>query len=93
MISRYPTCRESIDFPTYLLAEVADRFVILIEDNTDLVHQSDLLCIVAIEGSRARVDVGEESQDVLSRDGLSTSDGSSGSSGRHFREEVGGVVS
>jgi hypothetical protein len=45
---------------TNLLAEVADRFVIFVEDNAHLVHQSDLFLIVAIQFRRAGVDVGEE---------------------------------
>jgi hypothetical protein len=45
---------------TNLLAEVSDRFVILVEDNTHLFHQSNLLLIVAIQFCRAGVDIGEE---------------------------------
>jgi hypothetical protein len=45
---------------TDLLAEVSDRFIIFVEDNTHLVHQSNLFLIVAIQFCRAGVDVGEE---------------------------------
>ena len=62
---------------TYLLAEVADRLVILVEHNADLVHQPNLLSIVAVERGRAGVDVGEESQDILRRDGLGGGEGCS----------------
>jgi hypothetical protein len=45
---------------TNLLAEVSDRFVILVEDNAHLVHQSNLLLVVAIQFCRAGVDIGEK---------------------------------
>ena len=69
---------------TNLLAEVSDRLVILVEDNAHLVHQSNLFFIVTIELCGAGIDVGEESQNALGRDGLGLSDCSSG---RHCRWE------
>ena len=45
---------------TNLLAEVSDRFVIFVENNAHLVHQSNLLLVVAIQFCRAGVDIGEE---------------------------------
>jgi hypothetical protein len=71
---------------TYLFAEVPNRFVILIENDTDFVHQSYLFCIVAIQFCRAGIDVRKQPQNVLSSNRLS---GSSGSSGRHC--ECGGM--
>ena len=56
--------------PTDLLAGLANRHVILVRDNAHLVHQPDLLLVVAVEGIAARVDVGKEPQDMLRRDRL-----------------------
>jgi hypothetical protein len=69
---------------TNLLAEVSDRFVIFVEDNAHLVHQSNLFLIVAIQFRGAGVDVGEEAQNTLGCNGLSQS---SGRSYRHFERE------
>jgi hypothetical protein len=85
------TCKRSIDGVdlevtalTNLLAEVSDRLVIFVEDNAHLVHQSNLLFIVAIQFRGAGVDIGEEAQNTLGCNGLSPSNGSGC---RHFREE------
>jgi hypothetical protein len=53
-----------------LLAGVTDGQVILIDDNADLIHEADLLLIVAGKSLGAGVDVGEQTQHVLGRDGL-----------------------
>ncbi len=63
---------------TYLLAEVSNWFVILIEDNADLVHQPNLLFIVTVKLSGARIDIWEKSQNAFSRDRLNLGDGRSG---------------
>ncbi len=57
-------------WPTDLLAGLPDRHVVLVRDDAHLVHQPDLLLVVALERIAARVDVGEEAQDGLGRDGL-----------------------
>lgn len=70
--------------PTDLLAGLANGQIILIENNADLVHQTDLLLIVAFErgiGGGA-IDLGEEAQDVGGRDRLGCCDGGGG---RHCR--------
>lgn len=68
---------------TNLLAEIADWLVVFIENDTDFVHQSNLLSIVAIELSGAGVDVRKKSQDTLSSDGFSLRDSKGG--GRHCK--------
>lgn len=55
---------------TDLLAGLADRRVVLIEDNAHLVHQADLLLVVAAKGLGPGVDVGEQPEDVVRRDAL-----------------------
>jgi len=62
----------------YLLAEVSNRFVIFVKNNADLIHQPDLFFVIlTFQTARAGVDIWEQSQDALSRDGLSLSDGGS----------------
>ncbi len=67
---------------TYFLAEVSDWLVILVKNDADLVHQPNLFSIMAIELSRACVDVRKEPQDTLRRNGL---DMSESSRGRHCK--------
>lgn len=55
---------------TNLLACSANWLVVLVEDDADLVHQADLLLIVTGQGLGAGVNVGEETEHSLSRDGL-----------------------
>ncbi len=59
---------------TNLLAEVSNGLVILIEDNADLIHQSNLFFIVTVKLCGARIDVWEKSQNAFSRNRLSLSD-------------------
>lgn len=56
---------------TYLLAEVANRLIIFVQNNAYFVHQSDLLLIVSFELCRARVDIREKAKNALSSDRLS----------------------
>lgn len=64
---------------TNLLAGLADGHVILVGNNADLIHQSDLLLIMTGESFRAGVDIGEEPQHVLRCDrGLLRRGGGSG---------------
>lgn len=56
---------------TDLLAQVPNRLVILVKDDADLVHEPDLLLIVAIQFCGASVDIGEQLQDILCCDGCS----------------------
>jgi len=55
---------------TKLLAGGANGLIIVIEDDAHLVHQADLLLIVTLERIAPRIDVGEEAEDRLGRDGL-----------------------
>lgn len=57
-------------FHTDLLAGLANGQVVLVGDDAHLIHEADLLLIVAIQRLRAGVDVGEETQHGLGRDGL-----------------------
>lgn len=51
---------------TDLLAGSADGLIIFVQDNTDLVHEADLLLIVTFELRGAGgIDVGEEAEDRL----------------------------
>ena len=73
--------------PTYLLAEISNRLVILVKNNADLIHQPDLFFVIlTFQPARAGVNIWEKSQDALSRDGLSLS---GGSSRRHTAREGG----
>ena len=55
---------------TDLLAGLSDGKVVLVGDNAHLVHETDLLLVVAGESIAAGVDVGEQAEHVLGRDGL-----------------------
>lgn len=55
---------------TDLFASSADGQVVLVQDDADLVHQADLFLVVAGQRFRGGIDVGEQTQHVLSRDGL-----------------------
>jgi hypothetical protein len=55
---------------TDLLAGLSDGEVVLVGDNAHLVHETDLLLIVARESIAAGVNVGEQAEHVLGRDGL-----------------------
>lgn len=55
---------------TNLLACGADWRIVLVCYDADFVHQADLLLIVARERLAGGVDVGEETQDGLSGNGL-----------------------
>jgi hypothetical protein len=66
-------CSKYQETLTYLLAEVSNGLIIFVEDNANLVHQPNLFFIVTVQLRRARIDVGEKSQNALSRDGLSLS--------------------
>lgn len=70
---------------TELLAGLADGHVVLVEDDADLVHQTDLLLIMAGEGLGGGVNVGEETEDGIGGDGLSRGGGGGGGcrGGRH----------
>ena len=69
-----------MEWLTGFLAGAADGFVVAVEDNTDLVHEPDLLLVVALElivrgwdavgGGEVGVDVGEEADYVVGCDGL-----------------------
>ncbi len=54
---------------TCLLASLTNGLVVFVKHNADLVEKPDLLLVVlaALESIGARVDVGEESQNSLSR--------------------------
>lgn len=56
--------------PTYLLAEVANRLVILVQNDANLVHQTNLLGIVTVQLSGTGVDIREKAQDARCGDGL-----------------------
>ena len=58
------------DKRTGLLAGIANGLVILVQDDADLVHQTDLLRIVTRESIGVGVDIGEETEDGLGGDGL-----------------------
>ena len=75
---------QKISEHTYLLAEVADWQVILVNDNADLIHQPYLFVIVTSQRVRARVDVWEKSQDFLSCNWRSILAEGGGLSCRHF---------
>jgi hypothetical protein len=75
---------------TNFFAGATDGEIVLVENNTDLVHEADLLFIVAVEvivaGGRSGigqggVDLREKAEDILGSDGLRLCDGSGGSSG------------
>lgn len=72
---------------TELLAGGPDGQVILVGDDANLIHQADLLLIVALEGFPPRVDVREEAEDVLGRDGRRARRG-----GRHDVGVAGGYT-
>lgn len=55
---------------TDFLAEVSNWLVVLVEDDADLVHEADLLLIVPLKCGAGGIDVREESEDVVRRDGL-----------------------
>lgn len=72
------------------LAGTSNWHVILIENDADLVHEADLLFIIAIEvvvlgcrglGGERGVDLGEEAQDVVGGDGERVRGGGGGGSG------------
>jgi hypothetical protein len=45
---------------TYLLAEIANWFIVVIQDNADLIHEPYLFFIMPIQCSRAGVNVGKQ---------------------------------
>jgi hypothetical protein len=72
-----------------LLAGAANRYIVLVQDNAHLVHQTNLLFIVTSEitvlggrglclGGELGIDLGEEAQDVVCVLGLSLGGGSGG---------------
>lgn len=71
---------ECVVIRTDFLAGGANGLVILVEDDADLVHEADLLRIVAVQlRGVGRVDIGEEAEDGLGVDagGLGGRDGGS----------------
>jgi hypothetical protein len=73
---------------TNFLAGATNGEIVLVEDNADLVHEADLLFIVAGEvvvvGGRSGigqggVDLREKAEDVFGSDGLRLGDGGGGS--------------
>ena len=65
-----------VEIHTQLLAGLANGHIIVICNNAHLVHQSDLLGIVATQSLGGGVDVWEESENILRRDRLGFGDGS-----------------
>lgn len=55
---------------TDLLAEVSNWFIVLVQDDADLVHEADLLLIVPLKCGTGGIDIGEEAEDVVCRDGF-----------------------
>lgn len=60
---------------TDLLAKVTNWLVIVVQNDTDFVHKSDLLYIVTVECFGAGIDIGKESEDVGGGDGFQTGRG------------------
>ena len=55
---------------TQLLAGGSNWQVILVGNDADLIHEADLLLIVAVQGIAAGVDIGEQPQDSFRRNRL-----------------------